>query len=159
MKERSSSKRSPKRMAKANRKQEPITIGMDLGDKNSCYCVLGEDGQVLREGHVATTRKAMTHVFNSIGRAGIAIEGWYAFAMGEAPTAGFRTRGDRSQSKAGQVKMDRHWICSNSPPNWSKFSSSWGHVSVQTTELYLGCTQRIASAVNDKIGIEPPSGV
>ena len=32
-----------------------------------------------------------------------------------------------------------------------------GHVSVQTTERYLGCTQRIAAAVNDKIGIEPPS--
>ncbi len=30
-----------------------------------------------------------------------------------------------------------------------------GHVSVQTTERYLGCTQRIASAVNDKIKIEP----
>jgi site-specific recombinase XerD len=30
-----------------------------------------------------------------------------------------------------------------------------GHVSVQTTERYLGCTQRIASAVNDRIGIEP----
>jgi site-specific recombinase XerD len=32
-----------------------------------------------------------------------------------------------------------------------------GHVSVQTTERYLGCTQRIAAAVNDKIGIEPAS--
>jgi site-specific recombinase XerD len=30
-----------------------------------------------------------------------------------------------------------------------------GHVSVQTTERYLGCTQRISSAVNDRIGIEP----
>lgn len=30
-----------------------------------------------------------------------------------------------------------------------------GHVSVQTTERYLGCTQRIASAANDRIGIEP----
>ena len=30
-----------------------------------------------------------------------------------------------------------------------------GHVSVQTTERYLGCTQRIVSAVNDRIGIEP----
>jgi len=30
-----------------------------------------------------------------------------------------------------------------------------GHISVQTTERYLGCTQRIASAVNDRIGIEP----
>lgn len=32
-----------------------------------------------------------------------------------------------------------------------------GHISVQTTERYLGCTQRIASAVNDRIGIEPAS--
>jgi len=31
-----------------------------------------------------------------------------------------------------------------------------GHVSVQTTEKYLGCKQRIQDAVNDKIGIEPP---
>jgi site-specific recombinase XerD len=30
-----------------------------------------------------------------------------------------------------------------------------GHVSVQTTERYLGCRQRIRSAVNDRIGIEP----
>ncbi|HMD83253.1 MAG TPA: tyrosine-type recombinase/integrase [Terriglobia bacterium] len=30
-----------------------------------------------------------------------------------------------------------------------------GHVSVQTTETYLGCKQRLRSAVNDRIGIEP----
>jgi site-specific recombinase XerD len=32
-----------------------------------------------------------------------------------------------------------------------------GHVSIQTTERYLGCKQRIQSAVNDRIGIEPRS--
>jgi hypothetical protein len=30
-----------------------------------------------------------------------------------------------------------------------------GHDSVQTTEKYLGCEQRIRNAVNDRIGIEP----
>jgi site-specific recombinase XerD len=30
-----------------------------------------------------------------------------------------------------------------------------GHVSVQTTEQYLGCKQRLNNAVNDRIGIEP----
>jgi len=30
-----------------------------------------------------------------------------------------------------------------------------GHVSVQTTERYLGCKQRIRNAVNDSIGIQP----
>src|ERR1035441_6216551 len=32
-----------------------------------------------------------------------------------------------------------------------------GHVSVQTTERYLGCKQRLRNAVNDKIGLEPAS--
>ena len=30
-----------------------------------------------------------------------------------------------------------------------------GHVSIQTTEVYLGCKQKLRCAVNDKIGIEP----
>ena len=30
-----------------------------------------------------------------------------------------------------------------------------GHVSVQTTERYIGCKQRLREAVNDRIGIEP----
>ncbi len=30
-----------------------------------------------------------------------------------------------------------------------------GHVSVQTTQRYLGCKQRLKNAVNDQIGIEP----
>jgi hypothetical protein len=30
-----------------------------------------------------------------------------------------------------------------------------GHVSVQTTERYLGCKKRFREAVNDRIGIEP----
>ena len=30
-----------------------------------------------------------------------------------------------------------------------------GHVSVQTTEKYLGSKQRLHGAVNDRIGIEP----
>ena len=34
-------------------------------------------------------------------------------------------------------------------------SVSIGHVSVETTERYLGCKQRLRSAVNDRIGLEP----
>ena len=29
------------------------------------------------------------------------------------------------------------------------------HVSIETTERYLGCKQRFRNAVNDKIGLEP----
>jgi len=30
-----------------------------------------------------------------------------------------------------------------------------GHVSIQTTERYVGCKQRLRCAVNDRLGIEP----
>ncbi len=30
-----------------------------------------------------------------------------------------------------------------------------GHVSIQTTERYLGCKQKLRLAVNDKLGLEP----
>jgi len=30
-----------------------------------------------------------------------------------------------------------------------------GHVSIQTTERYLGCKQKLRCAVNDRVGIEP----
>ncbi len=32
-----------------------------------------------------------------------------------------------------------------------------GHVSIQTTQRYLGCKQKLRVAVNDTLGIEPES--
>ena len=32
-----------------------------------------------------------------------------------------------------------------------------GHASVETTERYLGCKQKLRDAVNDHLGIEPES--
>lgn len=52
----------------------PITIGMDLGDKTSRYCVLDDQGEVWTEGAVATTRKAMTQKFAGMKRCRVAIE-------------------------------------------------------------------------------------
>jgi integrase len=34
-----------------------------------------------------------------------------------------------------------------------------GHVSIQTTERYLGCKQKLRVAVNDRLGIEPDAAV
>ena len=44
-------------------KGHKLTIGMDLGDHWSCYCVLDEAGEILLEQKVATTPKAMKEVF------------------------------------------------------------------------------------------------
>jgi transposase len=72
MKKHSTVKQSPKRATV--RKKEPITIGMDLGDKTSRYCVLAGNGEPVSEGSVATTKKAMTQKFSRMRRCRIALE-------------------------------------------------------------------------------------
>jgi hypothetical protein len=52
---------SPKQAT--SRREGPNTIGMDLGDKTSRYCVLGDSGKQLSEGSVATIKKAMMEKF------------------------------------------------------------------------------------------------
>jgi transposase len=74
MKKRSSSQKSQKVAVKTKGAQERVTIGMDLGDKTSRYCMLGNEGEILREGQVATTKTGIVEAFGSLGRARIAIE-------------------------------------------------------------------------------------
>jgi hypothetical protein len=40
-----------------NISQQKLTIGLDLGDRNSWYCVVDEAGQIQLEQRVRTTRK------------------------------------------------------------------------------------------------------
>src|ERR1700756_2548795 len=55
-------------------KGHKLTIGLDLGDRWSCYCVLDEAGKVLLEQKVATTPEAMKQTFERIPRSLIAME-------------------------------------------------------------------------------------
>jgi len=72
MKKNSTCHRSPKRGAKV--REEWLTIGLDLGDKTSRYCVLDGHGEVAKEGSVATTKKGMAQVFGAMRRCRIALE-------------------------------------------------------------------------------------
>ena len=51
-----------------------LTIGLDLGDRSSWYCVLDEAGEVLLEQKLATAPKAMKEVFGGMPRSRIALE-------------------------------------------------------------------------------------
>src|ERR1700756_1892037 len=55
-------------------KGHKLTIGLDLGDRWSCYCVLDEAGEILLEQKVATTPEAMKQTFERIPRSLIAME-------------------------------------------------------------------------------------
>src|SRR2546426_8863502 len=53
---------------------EKLTIGVDLGDRWSFYCVLDEAGKILQEQNVATTTEAMKEAFERIPRSVVALE-------------------------------------------------------------------------------------
>ncbi len=53
-----------------------LTIGLDLGDRLSYYCVLDEAGKVIQEANVGTSKKAMAMVFGSMGRCRIGMKNW-----------------------------------------------------------------------------------
>jgi hypothetical protein len=44
------------------------TIGMDLGDRTSRYCILNEEGDIVFEGSVPTTKSGMNQVFGAMPR-------------------------------------------------------------------------------------------
>ena len=62
------------RKRKKKRKQPKLTIGIDLGDKTSRYCVLDEDGEITREASVRTRRQELVSTFGRLGRQRIAME-------------------------------------------------------------------------------------
>src|SRR5579862_6996817 len=55
-------------------KEPKLTIGLDLGDRSSHYCILDKTGNVILEHSLATTPKGMRQVFSRIPRSRIALE-------------------------------------------------------------------------------------
>jgi len=55
-------------------KEQKLTIGLDLGDRWSFYCVLDEAGKIILEQKVATTPEAIKQTFGKIPQSLIALE-------------------------------------------------------------------------------------
>jgi len=72
MKKNSTCPRSPKGRRMTPRRS--FTIGLDLGDKTSRYCTLNDNGEVVKEGSVGTTRKGMLQAFGALSRCRMALE-------------------------------------------------------------------------------------
>ena len=72
-----------------------LTIGLDLGDGSSWYCVLDEAGTIVLEQKLGTTPKAMKEVFGAMPRCRIALETGIAFALGQPVVERVGTGSDR----------------------------------------------------------------
>jgi len=64
-------------------------------------------------------------------------------------------------SKAGITKLSPHdlrrtcaRLCHVAGGELDQNQFLLGHISIQTTERYLGCKQKLQNAVNDRLGIE-----
>ncbi len=55
-------------------KENQLTIGLDLGDRSSHFCILNEAGEVILEGKLSTTPKGIEEVFSKIPRSRVALE-------------------------------------------------------------------------------------
>ena len=54
--------------------RDRLTVGVDLGDKWSSYCILGLDGEKLTEGELATTPQEFAEFFQGMAPARVVIE-------------------------------------------------------------------------------------
>lgn len=61
-------------MSKRNTNRPAHSIGLDIGDKKSRYCLMNEDEEFLREGWVNTTRGAVIREFSKFPRARVIME-------------------------------------------------------------------------------------
>ncbi len=84
-----------------NLKGDQLTIGLDLGDRFSHYCILNASGEVIAEHHLATTPKGIDEVFGRSDRTG----NGNPFALGQPAINPVGARSDR-RSRA-QCATDR----------------------------------------------------
>jgi transposase len=61
-------------MKKDTKAGSGMTVGVDLGDRWSRYCVLDEEGQILEEDTIATTAQALRKRFSDLAAARVVIE-------------------------------------------------------------------------------------
>ena len=91
-------------------KEQKLTIGLDLGDRWSFYCVLDEAGTIILEQKLPTTPEAMKQTFGKIPRSLDGIGDRNTFAMGKPAVsrAGTRSaRGARTKSAVDHQEQSK----------------------------------------------------
>jgi transposase len=111
--------------------EQKLTMGLDLGDRSSWYCVLDEAGTVLLEQRLSTAPKAMREVLGGMPRSRDRARDGDAFAVGKpaAQRVGHavivaharnlrligesRRKDDRldAQTLAWLARIDPQWLC------------------------------------------------
>ena len=84
-------------------KEQKLTIGVDLGDRWSFYCVLDEAGKVILEQKLPTTPEAMKQTFWKDTAKSHRTGDRNTFALGKPAVHGAGTRSDRGARTKGAI--------------------------------------------------------
>ena len=89
-----------------------LTIGVDLGDKKSNYCILTPTGKVVGEGKVATEREAIRELFEQIAASRVVIEvgthsAWVEEVLEECGHEVLVANGRKMEGKRNRKKNDK----------------------------------------------------
>src|ERR1700733_5031256 len=80
--------------------RDRLTVGVDLGDKWSNYCILGLDGEKLTEGDLGTTPQEFVEFFQGMAPARVVMEVGTHSAWAREASNGMRARSVGSQPAA-----------------------------------------------------------
>jgi transposase len=120
----------------SNISQQRLTIGLDLGDRNSWYCVLDEGGRIQLEQRVRTTAKGLQEVFGAMPRSRVALEigthsPWISRLLNElghevivANARKVRLIGESRKKDIRSLRKGRHVCCRVFPQPSSKRNPS-----------------------------------
>ena len=77
-----------------------LTVGVDLGDQWSKYCILGLEGKTLSEGQVRTTQADLAGLFEALTPARVLMRSGDAFGLGAGSHRRVWARGAGGESAA-----------------------------------------------------------
>jgi site-specific recombinase XerD len=94
-------------------------------------------------------------IFRAINKAGrIASHGFSPRVIWSVVTTAC-TRCDVAGVALHNLRLTCARLCHDAGAEIEQIQFLLGHESIQTTERYLGCKQRLRNALNDRIGLEP----
>jgi hypothetical protein len=82
--------------------RDRLTVGVDLGDQWSNYCILGLEGETLAEGQWRTTREDVAAFFQALAAARVIIEVGTHSAWVREAEQGSRITGNTGKSVDGE---------------------------------------------------------
>ena len=107
-------------------KQAKLTIGLDLGDRTSHYCILDEAGNVILERSLPTTSNGIRQAFSKIPRCRIALEtGTHSpWVSRQLSTDGSRSDRGACAQRAADRREQSKGRSSSMPARWRGWHGS-----------------------------------